>query len=114
MIKGLEVELRNRTPVSYLNIVVLIFSESHALVDNVGKIHENILDLPLFFIDSRLETLDLLRNGLRLYHQCRHFLLLLSRLCDCRRNLVPILPQLISLSLKAPPLGVELQQKLHL
>src|SRR5438094_9665656 len=110
MIKGLEFELRDRAPFSYFDIVVFIFSERHALMDNVGKIHENILDLPLFFIDSRLETLDLLRDDLRRFHQSRGILFLLSRLGDRRRNLVPFLPQLISLGLQTPPPSIELQQ----
>src|SRR6266571_3280190 len=114
MVERLEVELRNRTPLSYLNIVIFIFSERHALVDNIGKIHENILNLLLFPIDFCLEILDLLRNNLRLFHQSRGILFLLSRLGDRRRNLVPSLPQLISLGLQTPPPSIELQQDLHL
>ena len=114
MIKSLEVELRDRAPFSYFDIVVFIFSERHALVDNIGKVHENILDLLLFPTDFCLEILDLLRNNLGLFHQCRGFLFLLSRLGDCRRDLVPFLPQLISFCLEMPPLSIELQYELHL
>src|SRR5436853_481474 len=114
MIKSLEFELRGRAPLSYFDIVVFIFSERHTLVENVGKIHEKILDLLPCLIDSCLETLDLLRNDLGLFHQCRSILFLLSRLGDCRRNLVSFPPQLISFCLKAPPLSIELQEEIHL
>src|SRR5437867_11978662 len=114
MIKSLEVKLRDRAPFSYFDIVVFIFSERHALVDNLGKIHENILDLLLFPTDFCLEILDALRNNLGLFHQCRGFLFPLSRLGDCRRNLVPFLPQLISFCLEMPPLSIELQYEFHL
>src|SRR5438552_1482015 len=114
MIKSLEVELRDRAPFSYFDIVVFIFSERHALVDNIGKVNENILDLLLFPIDFCLEILDLPRNNLGLFHQCRGFLFLLSRLGDCRCDLVPFLPQLISFCLEIPPFSIELQYELHL
>src|SRR6267143_3038536 len=114
MIKRLEVELWNRTPLSYLNIVVLIFSERQAIVNDVGKVHENILDLLFLLIDSCLETLDLLRNDLGLFHQRRSILFLLSRFGDRRCDLVPSFPQLITFGLKTPPLSIELQQELDL
>src|SRR5436309_5027420 len=114
MVERLEFELRDRPPFSYFDIVSFIFSERHALVDNIGKVHENILDLLLFPTYFCLEILDLLRNNLGLFHQCRGFLFLLSRLGDCRCDLVPFLPQLISFGLKAPPVSVELQEELHL
>src|SRR5436853_1155229 len=114
MIKSLEFELRGRAPLSYFDIVVFIFSERHTLVENVGKIHEKILDLLPCLIDSCLETLDLLRNDLGLFHQCRSILFLLSRLGDCRRDLVSFPPQLIGFCLKAPPLSIELQEEIHL
>src|SRR6267143_5577384 len=114
MVESLEIEFRNRTPLSYFDIVVFIPSERHAVVDDVRKVHEDTLDLLFFLIGSCLEILDLLRNDLGLFHQCRRFLFLLSRLSDCSCNLVPSLPQLISLCLEAPPSSVEFQEELHL
>src|SRR5712692_6828055 len=100
MVESLEVELWNRAPLSYFDIVIFIFSKGHAIVSDVGKIHEKILNLLLFLTDSCFEAFDPLREDLRLFHQRRGILFLLSRLRDCSRNLVPSLSQLISLRLK--------------
>src|SRR5712664_450402 len=114
MVESLEVELWNRTPFSNLDIVIFIFSKGHAIVSDVRKVHENILNLLSFLTDSCFEAFDPLRDGLRFFHQCRGILFLFSRLRDCGGNLVPSLPQLIRLRLEPPPLSVQLQQKLHL
>src|SRR5712692_970301 len=114
MVERFEVELRNLTPLSYFDIVVFIFSERHAVVDDVRKVHENILNLLPFLTDSCFEAFDPLWDDLRFFHQCCGILFLLSRLRDSSGNLVPSLPQLISIGLKAPPVSIELQEEIHL
>ena len=68
VVESLEVKLWNSAPFSQFYIVVFVFSKGHAIVNNVGKVQENIIDLLSFRIDSCFEAFDLLRDCLGLSH----------------------------------------------
>src|SRR6266699_1428361 len=68
VVESLEIKLWNSAPFSHFYIVVFVFSKRHAIVNNVGKIQENIIDLLSFRIDSCFEAFDLLRDCLGFSH----------------------------------------------
>src|SRR6266700_8446415 len=68
VVKSLEIKLWNSTPLSHFYIVVFVFSKGHAIVNNVGKIQENIIDLLSFCIDSCFDAFELSRDCLGFSH----------------------------------------------
>src|SRR5260370_40986643 len=82
VVESLEIKLWNSTPFSHFYIVVFVLSKGYAIVNNVGKVQEDALDLLLLHADSYFEAFDLLWDCLGFFHLFRGILFLFSRLRD--------------------------------